>query len=129
VLTTWLGTEKRRLLAKYDPGDLSTVFLQDDAGRHWPIRYRDLARPAITSGSSGRRREICGRAAVVWWMSNPCSKRWRRGAVVVEAVAKTKAARREFERGAHLRRTVGEHAGAVDEPGVDRIAGLGPARC
>ena len=27
VLTTWLGTEKRRLRAKYDPRDLSKVFL------------------------------------------------------------------------------------------------------
>ena len=27
---------------------LGRGLLQDDFGRHWPIRYRDLARPAIT---------------------------------------------------------------------------------
>jgi putative transposase len=47
VLTAWLGAERRRLRAKYDPRDLSTVFLEDDTGRHWPIRFRDLARPPI----------------------------------------------------------------------------------
>ena len=51
VLTTWLGGENRRLRAKYDPR--ATVSGGRD-GRHWPIRYRDLARPAITLEQKAR---------------------------------------------------------------------------
>ena len=104
VLTTWLGTEKRRLLAKYDPRDLSTVFLQDETGRHWPIRYRDLARPAITLWEQkaavkdlrARGRSLVDEQSIFEAVA-------ARRSVVAEAVAKTKAARRELERGRHLR--------------------------
>ena len=47
VLTAWLGNGGR-MRVKYDPRDLSCVFLEDAEGRHWPVRYRDLARPPIT---------------------------------------------------------------------------------
>jgi putative transposase len=112
VLTTWLGTEKRRLRAKYDPRDLSKVFLQDDSGRHWPIRYRDLARPAITlwehraavKDLRARGRSLVDEQSIFEAVT-------ARRAVVAEAAVRTKAARREFERGAHLRRTGAEPVG------------------
>ena len=66
------------LRAKYDPRDLSTVFLEDETGRHWPIRYRDLARPAITLWGQKAAVKTCGRVAATWWTSNPFSRPWRR---------------------------------------------------
>jgi putative transposase len=116
VLTTWLGTEKCRLRAKYDPRDLSRVFLQDDSRRHWPIRYRDLARPAITlwehraavKDLRARGRSLVDEQSIFEAVT-------ARRAVVAEAAVKTKAARREFERGAHLRRARAEQGGAVEE--------------
>lgn len=104
VLTTWLGTEKCRLLAKYDPRDLSIVFLQDETGRHWPIRYRDLGRPAITlwehraavKDLRARGRSLVDEQSIFEAVA-------ARRSVVAEAAAKTKAARRERERGRHLR--------------------------
>ena len=99
VLTTWLGTERRRLRAKYDPRDLSTVFVEDEAGRHWPIRYRDLGRPAITlweqraavSDLRARGRSLVDEQSIFEAVA-------ARRAVVAQAAVKTKAARREFER-------------------------------
>jgi putative transposase len=104
VLTTWLGAENRRLPAKYDPRDLSTVFLQDETGRHWPIRYRDLARPAITlweQRAAVKDLRARGRSVVDEQMIFEAVAARRR--VVAEAAAKTRAARREHERGRHLR--------------------------
>jgi len=113
VLTTWLGGENRRLRAKYDPRDLSTVFLEDEAGRHWPIRYRDLARPAITlweqraavKNLRARDRHLVDEQSIFEAVA-------ARRVVVAQGVAKTNAARREAERGAHLR-------------GAGRAGGLG----
>ena len=127
VLTTWLGTEKRRLRAKYDPRDLSTVFLQDDSGRHWPIRYRDLARPPIALWEQraavkdlrARGRSLVDEQSIFEAVA-------ARRAVVAEAVARTKAARREFARGAHLRRTAGEHTEAEAEAAGGDAAGINP---
>lgn len=47
VLATWIG-ERTRMPIKYDPRDLSRVFLQAPDGQHWPIPYADLGRPRIT---------------------------------------------------------------------------------
>ena len=123
VLTAWLGAERRRLRAKYDPRDLSTVFLEDDTGRHWPIRYRDLARPPIA---------LCEHRAAV----KALRERGRalvdeqsifeavaaRRAVVEEGIARTKKARREFARTARLRAsgstTLGVGTVESDEPAI-----------
>jgi putative transposase len=104
VLTAWLGAERRRLRAKYDPRDLSTVFLEDETGRHWPIRYRDLARPPITLWEQKaavkdlrtRGRSLVDEQSIFEAVA-------ARRAVVEAAVASSKKARREFARTARLR--------------------------
>jgi putative transposase len=103
VLTSWLGVEKRHLRAKYDPRDLSTVFLEDEDGRHWPIRYRDLARPRITLWEHKRAvRDLRERGrSLVDEQSIFEAAAARR--VVTQAAIKTKAARRDLERIQHLR--------------------------
>ena len=50
VLSPWAGRLERALRVKYDPRDLSRVFVEGPDGEHWPIRYADLRRPRITLG-------------------------------------------------------------------------------
>jgi putative transposase len=47
VLSPWAGRMKSPLLVKYDPRDLSRVYLRDPDGRHWPVPYADLGQPPI----------------------------------------------------------------------------------
>jgi len=47
LLSPWAGRLKQPLLVKYDPRNLSRVFVQDPSGRHWPIPYADLRQPPI----------------------------------------------------------------------------------
>lgn len=50
VLSPWAGRLDRRLRVKYDPRDLSSVFVEGPDGEHWPVRFADLRRPRITLG-------------------------------------------------------------------------------
>ncbi len=50
VLSPWAGRLDRRLRVKYDPRDLSRVFVEGPDGEHWPVRFADLRRPRITLG-------------------------------------------------------------------------------
>lgn len=50
VLSPWAGRLDRRLRIKYDPRDLSQVFVEGPDGEHWPVRFADLRRPRITLG-------------------------------------------------------------------------------
>ena len=103
VLTPWIGLSKERLRAKYDPNDLSQIFLEDSTGRHWPIRYRDLRRPPITLWEQ--------RAAVRYMREQGMGKIDETAifnaveahrAIVADATKQTRAARREAQRTAHL---------------------------
>jgi len=47
-LSPLCGRSKRPMLVKYDPRNLSRVYLQDGDGKHWPIPYRDLGLPPIS---------------------------------------------------------------------------------
>ena len=50
ILSPWAGRLDRRLRVKYDPRDLSCVFVEGPDGVHWPVRFADLRRPRITLG-------------------------------------------------------------------------------
>jgi putative transposase len=47
VLSTWAGRLKKPLLVKYDPRNLSRLYVRDPDGKHWPIPYADLRQPPI----------------------------------------------------------------------------------
>jgi putative transposase len=47
VLSPWAGRRKEPLLVKYDPRNLSRLYLCDPNGRHWAIPYADLGQPPI----------------------------------------------------------------------------------
>jgi putative transposase len=48
VLTAMAGRSGKAALIKYDPRDLSRVYLRDDDGHYWEIPYRDLRLPPIS---------------------------------------------------------------------------------
>lgn len=48
ILSVWAGQNDTPMAVKYDPRDLSQIYLQAPDGKHWPIRYRNLRRPKIT---------------------------------------------------------------------------------
>jgi len=47
VLSPWAGRLKEPLLVKYDPRNLSRVYVRDLNGKHWAIPYSDLGQPPI----------------------------------------------------------------------------------
>jgi putative transposase len=71
VLSPWAGRLKESLLVKYDPRNISRVYVKDPSGRHWPIPYTDLGQPPIALWElldarrrlhKGRNREVTERA-------------------------------------------------------------------
>lgn len=47
VLATWIG-EREKMIVRYDPRDLSRVYLLAPDGRYYDLAYRDLRRPPIS---------------------------------------------------------------------------------
>jgi putative transposase len=47
VLSPWAGRLKEPLWIKYDPRNLSRVYVRDPNGKHWPVPYADLRQPPI----------------------------------------------------------------------------------
>jgi len=48
VLSPWAGRLIDPLLVKYDPRNLSRVYVRDPSGRHWPVPYANLGQPPIS---------------------------------------------------------------------------------
>lgn len=115
VLTTWIG-ERMRMPVKYDPRNLSRVFLQAPDGRHWPIPYADLGRPPITLWEHRRvlaqlREE--GRAAVNEHLIFEAIEAQR--ALVAGATHRTIKARRGAARSAYALGATTAPAGSIDQ--------------
>ncbi len=47
VLKTWIG-EPQKMIVRYDPRDLSRIYLLAPDGHYYDLAYRDLRRPSIT---------------------------------------------------------------------------------
>lgn len=47
VLSPWAGRLKNPLWVKYDPRNLSRVYVRDPEGNHWSVPYADLRQPPI----------------------------------------------------------------------------------
>jgi putative transposase len=132
VLSAWAGETKRLMVVKYDPRDLSQVYLHAPDGQYWPIPYRDLGRPRITLWEHRRARESLrarGIKAVDEKMLFDAVSAQRM--LVAEAAAKTKAARRHAQRTAKaLQATLPPPAPseipARDEPTDSPSADAGP---
>jgi putative transposase len=47
VLSPWARRLKKPLLIKYDPRNISRLYVRDPNGKHWPVPYADLRPPPI----------------------------------------------------------------------------------
>jgi len=47
VLRTWIG-ERQKMIVRYDPRDLSRIYLLAPDGQYYDLTYRDLCRPSIS---------------------------------------------------------------------------------
>jgi putative transposase len=47
VLRSWIG-EPQKMIVRYDPRDLSRIYLLAPDGNYYDIHYRDLRRPSIS---------------------------------------------------------------------------------
>lgn len=108
VLSTDLGGPKRDLLVKYDPRDISRVFVERPSGRFIEARTRDLAFPSISLREWNQQRsEIRAKAKAErnpnQWLATAQAKR----RIVNDAIQRTAEARRSSR--------VGRRSTAPDE--------------
>ena len=117
VLSLWAGQSKQRMMVRYDPRDLSRVFLAGPDGRFHPISCRDLRRPRITLWEHQHAREQLrqrGIAVMDEQMLFDAVEAQRQ--IVAEAGVRTKSARRAGQRT--------DYALAAAAPAMDRGAGV-----
>lgn len=102
VLSAWIG-EKERMIVRYDPRDLSRVYVRAPNGEYLDVPYRDVRRPPISLWEHRlaiRRLREEGRAHVDEPAIFRAVETMRR--ITEEAVRTTKSARRQHERRLHL---------------------------
>ena len=98
VLRTWIG-EQQKMIVRYDPRDLSRIYLLAPDGQYYDLSYRDLRRPPITLWEHRlalKRLREEGRTDVDESAIFRAIETMR--AIADEAIASSKAARRQRER-------------------------------
>jgi putative transposase len=98
VLRTWIG-EQQKMIVRYDPRDLSRIYLLAPDGHYYDLNYRDLRRPPITLWEHRlalKRLREEGRTTVDESAIFRTIAAMR--AIADEAVASSKTARRQRER-------------------------------
>ena len=116
VLSADLGGAKRDLLVKYDPRDISRIFVQRPSGRFIEARTRDLTCPSISLREwNERRRETRAQAKAErdpnQWLVTAKAKR----RIVDEAIQNTAQARRNPKP---------EQKSSVDDEGDGSLTGV-----
>jgi putative transposase len=99
------GRSKDPFLIKYDPRNLSRVYLEDREGTFWPIPYSDLSRPPITLWElreAQRRLRELGRRALEEPSLFHAIREQRR---IIEQAQNTSRSRRRRERTLHITTT------------------------
>jgi putative transposase len=121
VLASWIG-DKERVIVRYDPRDLSRVYLRAPNGEYLDLSYRDIRRPPISLWEHRlaiRKLREEGRAHVDENAIFQAIEAMRR--IAEEAVHSTKAARRQHERRMRLIRG-GLSLDREETPGSDPVA-------
>lgn len=128
VLRTWIG-RREKVLVRYDPRDLSRLYLLGPDGTYYDLPYRDLYRPAISlweHQAALRRLRQAGRRAVNEPLLFDTIEAMRR--LTAHAATETKRLRRHRERARlyHNNPLVGASVLAVPAPppGTDRKANV-----
>ncbi|MER9606478.1 transposase family protein [Mesorhizobium sp. M0243] len=99
VLSAWAGRFSHRMRVRYDPRDLSCVFVEGPDGTNWPIRFADLSRPRITLGEHRMARAALKERGVRATDEQLIFETIEEQRALVEAaVRETKVARRRIER-------------------------------
>ena len=122
VLRAWIGVPEK-MVVRYDPRDLSRIYLLGPDGRYYDIPYRDLGRPPITLWEQRlalKRLREEGRSHVDENAIFRTIETLRK--IADEAVRATKTIRRQQERRLRLipgGRTDSKNLVPVDAPGSD----------
>ena len=128
VLSTFLAKPRQLFTVRYDPRDLSRVYLRDPDGTYWPIPYSDRRLPAVTLAevrAASRRLHAAGEKYVTQRQLFASMDTQR--AIVEEASAKTKLARRDQERTRRaLRAPARDRVVEPLEPAAPDEADIGP---
>ena len=121
VLHTWVG-EREKMLVRYDPRDLSRVYLLGPDGQYYDLAYSDLSRPPISLWEHRlalKRLREDGKAQVDEEAIFRTIETMR--GIADEASAATKTARRQ-----RARRPPDEATSAAPASGVGSVAKLKP---
>jgi putative transposase len=98
VLTIWVG-DPQKMIVRYDPRDLSRIYLLGPDGQYYDLSYRDLRRPPISLWEHRlalKRLREEGRAQIDEAAIFRAIETMRR--IADQAVVETKTARRQRER-------------------------------
>jgi putative transposase len=99
ILSTLLAKPRQKFVVRYDPRDMSRVYLRDPDGVYWPIPYSDRRQPPVTLAeirAASRRVRAAGEEYATQRQLFASMAEQR--VVVEDATAKTKLVRRELER-------------------------------
>jgi putative transposase len=99
ILATLLAKPRQKYVVRYDPRDMSQVYLRDHDGTYWPIPYSDRRLPAVTLSelrAASRRLRASGEKTVTQRRIFASIDEQRR--LVEQASSKKTGARREQER-------------------------------
>ncbi len=121
ILATLLAKPRQKYVVRYDPRDMSQVYLRDHDGIYWPIPYSDRRLPAVTLSelrAASRRLRASGEKSVTQRRIFASIDEQRR--LVEQASSKKTGARREQERTRRALR--GPGIAAVDAKGRDELA-------
>ena len=121
VLHTWVG-EREKMLVRYDPRDLSRVYLLGPDGQYYDLTYSDLSRPPISLWEHRlalKRLREDGKAQVDEAAIFRTIETMR--GIADQASAATKTARRQ-----RARQTRNEATSAMPASGVGSVAKLKP---
>ena len=121
VLHTWVG-EREKMLVRYDPRDLSRVYLLGPDGQYYDLTYSDLSRPPISLWEHRlalKRLREDGKAQVDEEAIFRTIETMR--GIADQASAATKTARRQ-----RARQTRNEATSAMPASGVGSVAKLKP---
>ena len=117
VLSPLAGRSSRQVRVKYDPRDLSCIYVEQPDGSTWPVRFAALDRPAITLGEHRLARAALrarGIRAVDEHLIFETIAEQRR--LMETAVQQTRAMRRHSER---MQRALAARDGNADLPESD----------
>ena len=130
VLATFLRKPRQLVIVRYDPRDMSQVYLRDEEGSYWPIPLSDPRLPAVTLAevrAASRRLNEAGEKSLSQRRIFGAIEDQR--AIVTQAHRHARLARREQERRTRALRSEPHHRAAggsraaesADDPDVGPI--------